>query len=271
MLVFTIDLFPGNGYMENKLISACIKRDKELFKDNFKIFTPDDELVKEAYSFFGKEIIDKRPCATLVADLIRIYILQKLPDALYIDADVFIQKIDLNLLKNKFGTINVYANFGVLYNGGTKKGQHYWRYITEKIKKDLIENGEEQEKGIFKMDEYYCKLFNINIIIEKDIKMVHFTRWCLLAKNMFGRIFEEKKIFFVSNEIYNALRRTEKVSDIFMVILNPNFDEHYNYPLEIPMFKDIWKDKKDFKEYILEEAPKIIPKDSMRTKLVFVN
>ena len=47
--------------MENKLISACIKRDKELFKDNFKIFTPDDELVKEAYSFFGKEIIDKQP------------------------------------------------------------------------------------------------------------------------------------------------------------------------------------------------------------------
>ena len=271
MLVFTIDLFPENGYMKNKLISACIKRDKELFKDNFKIFTPDDELVKEAYSFFGKEIIDKRPCVTLAADLIRIYILWKLPDALYIDADVFIQKIDLNLLKNKYGTINVYANFGMLCNGGTKEGQCYWGDIAGKIKKDLIENGEELEKSILKGDEYYCKLFNINIILEKEIKTTHLTLWCLLVKNMSGRIFEEKKIFFVSNEICKALKRVKKVSDIFMVVLNPSLDDNYNYPFEIPMFKDIWKDKKDFKEYILEETPKRVPEESMRTKLIFVN
>lgn len=266
MLVFTIDLFPENKYMENKLTSACIKRDKELFKNNFKIFTPNDELVKEAYLFFGKEIIDKRPHATLMADLIRIYILWKLPDALYVDADIFIQKINLNLLKNKIGTINCWESFACLSNGGTEEGQNYWKNISEKIKKDLTENGEELENGIIKLDKYYCKMFNIKIITIEELKMLHFERYTLLSKIDLA----ERRFLFVNNEMYNILKNFKKINNnTSMVVLEPDFECYYNYPFEIPLFKSIWENKEDFKKYILEEQ-KVTVDDSNKCKLVFL-
>lgn len=269
MLVFTIDLFPENKYMKNKLTSACIKRDKELFKNNFKIFTPDDKLVKEAYSFFGKEVVDKRSYATLMADLIRIYILWKLPDALYVDADVFIQKIDLSLLKNKIGTINYWRSFACLSNGGTEEGQNYWKNISEKIKKDLIEDGEEPEKGIVKLDRYYCEMLNIKTIFIEELKMVHFERYILLSKIDFT----ERKFLFVNyeTEIYNILKNLKKneKNNISIVVLEPDFESYYSYPFEIPMFKNIWENQEDFKKYILEEQKAIID-DKNRCKLVFL-
>lgn len=268
MLVFTIDLFPGNKYMENKLVSACIKRDKELFKNNFKIFTPNDKLVKEAYSFFGKEVVDKRAYATLMADLIRIYILWKLPDALYVDADIFIQKIDLKLLKNRIGTINCGNSFACLSNGGTEEGQNYWKDISEKIKKDLIEDGEEPEKGIVKLDRYYCKMLSIKTIFMKELNILHFERYILLSKIDFA----ERKFLFVNNKMYNILKKLKKngKNNVSIVVLEPDFECYYNYPFEIPLFKNIWENREDFEKYILEEQRAIID-DKNKCKLVFYN
>lgn len=47
---FSLDIYPGNGYIENFLHSECLKRVKTLFPNSkVKVFTPDDDIVKECF------------------------------------------------------------------------------------------------------------------------------------------------------------------------------------------------------------------------------
>lgn len=242
MIVFSIDLHPEDGYVQNeKINAACVKRNRELFGNNYKIFTPEDKIVQEAYDFFGRDLVNNRPYKSFETDLIRIYILWKEESAWYIDADVFIQrKVNLSLLDKRYGNINSWHSFFSATNGGCKEGREYWGDIAKKIKQDLIEYGDCKEK----YDGYYYHKFNMRVEEIPEILIYHFEKVCLFYK----------KDYFVY--LPEDIIRKVKAKDKYLFIsLNPDYNMPYFMPDTMPLFKEIWKDTQDFKEYV-----KSIPK-----------
>ena len=243
MIVFSIDLHPEDGYVQNeKVNAACVKRNREFFGNDYKIFTPEDKIVQEAYDFFGRDLVNNRPHKSFETDLIRVYILWKEESAWYIDADVFIQKkVDLSLLDKRYGNINSWGSFFSATNGGCEKGRKYWGEIAKKIKKDLIENGDSIEK----FDGYYYRKFNMKVEVIPEILIYHFEKVCLFYK---------KDCFvYLPDELMK--KRKIRRKDYLFISVNPDINETYSMPDEMPLFKEIWKDTKDFKEYV-KNVPK---------------
>lgn len=97
---FSLDIYPGNGYIENFLHSECLKRVKTLFPNSkVKVFTPDDDIVKECFEKH-KDYIKKLEeqsskskrelrASAYIADIVRLYICSKLDNHLYFDLDVY--------------------------------------------------------------------------------------------------------------------------------------------------------------------------------------
>ncbi len=118
---FMIDVCPGNGYFNTPICKKCVEQAKKIFK-NFKIYTPNDDIVKQCMSEFKDEIgfFLKEKRLEFVADIIRIYILNKTEKSLYLDSDFFVMnnkiKKDLELNKVKF----FYDCFCCIWNGGDK-------------------------------------------------------------------------------------------------------------------------------------------------------
>lgn len=106
MTIFTIDTDPEQKFLKNDSVSkVCLERLKDLIKDTdieFKIFTPEDEIVDEClkkYSNYVRHIKNEvgPGYEPFLADLIRIYILSKNKNYLYVDSDIYFQ--NLNILK----------------------------------------------------------------------------------------------------------------------------------------------------------------------------
>lgn len=106
MTIFTIDTDPEQKFLKNDNVSkVCLERLKDLIKDTdieFKIFTPKDEIVDECLKKYSNYVKYTKSVITVgyepfIADLIRIYILSKNKNYLYIDSDIYFK--NLNILK----------------------------------------------------------------------------------------------------------------------------------------------------------------------------
>ena len=244
LLIFSIDC--GDYIKTQPIHSACIKRTKQMFGDKFKIFTENDEIVQEAVAFFGKDFLEnrKRVNPAYEADLIRLYILWKLPFAWYIDSDYYIQEINCNLeetLKNKIGSINL-GGLNNFTNGGVEEGRNYCIKLAQKIKQDVIENGDSLEKT----DAYYFKKFNIPCLQVENIIFFHFERW---------HLFTHSNIFAYSDKGSSLIKTLQKYAsekEIVKIIKNPKIKEKYEFRNIIPMFPDIWGTKEELFKQIKE-------------------
>lgn len=247
MIVFSVDLRPGDGYLKNDQVNkSCIKRNKLLFGNQYKIFTPNDSLVKEAIAFYGEKILNNRPAESYKCDLIRLYLLWKLEEAWYIDADVFVQKADIEKIKNNYGCLNcVYAFFSAT-NGGCQEGREYWGNICKEIKKDL-ETGED---GFNKRDGYYYEKLNLKTVNIQEIIIFHYEKWIITCGHN-----NKRKKFIYLKDVSSPLN-VKNDEDLRFVFLNPSYEILYDCPNNIPAFKEIWETEKDVKKYI-DEASKL--------------
>ena len=256
MIVFSIDLHPEDGYVQNeKINAACVKRNRELFGNNYKIFTPEDKIVQEAYDFFGRDLVNNRPHKSFETDLIRTYILWKEESAWYIDADVFVQrKVNLSLLYKRYGNVNSWYSFFSATNGECEEGREYWGDIAKKIKQDLIEYGDCEKK----YDGYYYHKFNMRVEKIPEILIYHFEKVCLFYK----------KDYFVY--LPEDIIRKVKAKDKYLFIsLNPDYNSPYFMPDTLPLFKEIWKDTQDFKEYV-KSVPKQLNLEERKHEHLFM-
>lgn len=256
MIVFSIDLHPEDGYVRNeKVNSVCIKRNEDFFGSNYKIFTPEDKIVQDAYDFFGKDLINNRPYKSFETDLIRIYILWKLESAWYIDADVFIQKkVNLSLLYKKYGNINCWNSFFSASNGGCEEGREYWGELAKKIKQDLEETGDCVEK----YDGYYYHKFNMRTEEVPEILIYHFEKFCLFYKKDY--------FVYLPNELIKKVKAKE---GYLFISINPDMNTAYFMPDEMPLFKEIWKDVDELKEYI-KNVPKQLNLEERKQEHLFM-
>lgn len=104
MTFFTIDTDPEQKFLNNDRVSqVCLTQLRKLLKDTdieFKIFTPKDKIVQDCLSEFSnyfKYVKEEFPTesAPYEADLIRIYILSKNKNYLYLDSDMYLKNLDI--------------------------------------------------------------------------------------------------------------------------------------------------------------------------------
>ena len=147
MTIFTIDTDPEQKFLKNDNVSkVCLERLKDLIKDTdieFKIFTPKDEIVDEClkkYSNYTKYIKGEVPVGyePFLADLIRIYILSKNKNYLYIDSDIYFKNLDiLKYLKEEPKAFFPYSFCGLW------SGEHpeTFQVVLDRFYKDVNDNG----------------------------------------------------------------------------------------------------------------------------------
>lgn len=147
MTIFTIDTDPEQKFLKSDNVSkVCLERLKDLIKDTdieFKIFTPKDEIVDEClkkYSNYTKYIKGEVPVGyePFLADLIRIYILSKNKNYLYIDSDIYFKNLDiLKYLKEEPKAFFPYSFCGLW------SGEHpeTFQIVLDRFYKDVNDNG----------------------------------------------------------------------------------------------------------------------------------
>ena len=147
MTIFTIDTDPEQKFLKSDNVSkVCLERLKDLIKDTdieFKIFTPKDEIVDEClkkYSNYTKYIKGEVPVGyePFLADLIRIYILSKNKNYLYIDSDIYFKNLDiLKYLKEEPKAFFPYSFCGLW------SGEHpeTFQVVLDRFYKDVNDNG----------------------------------------------------------------------------------------------------------------------------------
>ena len=147
MTIFTIDTDPEQKFLKSDNVSkVCLERLKDLIKDTdieFKIFTPKDEIVDEClkkYSNYTKYIKGEVPVGyePFLADLIRIYILSKNKNYLYIDSDIYFKNLDiLKYLKEEPKAFFPYSFCGLW------SGEHpeTFQVVLDRFYKDVDDNG----------------------------------------------------------------------------------------------------------------------------------
>lgn len=147
MTIFTIDTDPEQKFLKSDNVSkVCLERLKDLIKDadiEFKIFTPKDEIVYEClkkYSNYTKHLKSEVPVGyePFLADLIRIYILSKNKNYLYIDSDIYFKNLDiLKYLKEEPKAFFPYSFCGLW------SGEHpeTFQVVLDRFYKDVNDNG----------------------------------------------------------------------------------------------------------------------------------
>lgn len=147
MTIFTIDTDPEQKFLKSDNVSkVCLERLKDLIKDTdieFKIFTPKDEIVDEClkkYSNYTKYIKGEVPVGyePYLADLIRIYILSKNKNYLYIDSDIYFKNLDiLKYLKEEPKAFFPYSFCGLW------SGEHpeTFQVVLDRFYKEVNDNG----------------------------------------------------------------------------------------------------------------------------------
>lgn len=131
MKAFTID-FDGDNFKNDPLLLKCVARSKEFFgPSNFTIYTKNDDIVKEALEKY-KDIYEmckqKEENLCFFCDFVRIYILSKQRDTIYIDFDMYIIDTELHELEKYFrdnypdGCCKN-SSFCIMYSGTSKKSE----------------------------------------------------------------------------------------------------------------------------------------------------
>ena len=154
MTIFTIDTDSEQKFLKSDNVSkVCLERLKDLIKDTdieFKIFTPKDEIVDEClkkYSNYVKHIKGEVPVGyePFLADLIRIYILSKNKNYLYIDSDIYFKNLDiLKYLKEEPKAFFPYSFCGLW------SGEHpeTFQVVLDRFYKDVNDNGYQYIVGL---------------------------------------------------------------------------------------------------------------------------
>ena len=256
--VFMVDLNPKDGYFNTFICEKCIKQAKKVFsKSKFKIYTPDDEIVKkcleeykEAFDFI--DLKKKKNMAGLMwkADIIRIYILSKLKNHLYLDSDIFLDNVNIDINENSIKSqlekskgkfLN--NNFSIIWNGEDlktfEKFLHF--YKNDFFKKNSIYN-----------DSAVCAELKNTNIFEKYFKHYHYSE-VIMFKN--GKI----KYLPVTREKIEIIKQFKSKKDLLLknVILTKQFkdlDEPYCEE-DVIYWGYIFNTFEDFKEYALKNKP----------------
>ena len=117
IFVFSIIVNPEDDILNTNVVyKACTERIKELFP-GFYIFTPADKLYKEAVEKYSRFLENEKLkyFPSITADIVRMYILSKLQNALYLDLDIWLT--DLSFV-DKLGENPVLTyNWGGIYSG----------------------------------------------------------------------------------------------------------------------------------------------------------
>lgn len=126
MTFFTIDTDPEQKFLNNDRVSkVCLTQLRNLLKDTdieFKIFTPKDKIVQDCLSEFSnyfKYVKEEFPTesAPYEADLIRIYILSKNKNYLYLDSDMYLKNLDIVKFLGKEAKSIMKFSFAGLWSG----------------------------------------------------------------------------------------------------------------------------------------------------------
>lgn len=117
IFVFSIIVNPEDDILNTNVVyKACTERIKKFFP-SFYIFTPADKLYKEALEKYSDFLKDEKLkiFPSIIADIVRMYILSKLQNALYVDLDIWLTDISF---VDKLGESPVLPyNWGIIYSG----------------------------------------------------------------------------------------------------------------------------------------------------------
>ena len=262
IFVFSVILNPEDDILNTNVVyKACTERIKEFFP-GFYIFTPADKLYKEAAEKYSDFINDSKlaPFIVLKADVIRMYILSKLQNALYIDLDIWLTNIDFT---NELNENPVILNsWGLVYSG---MNNQVFNKILDFYKTDTLKNCTTEKEIFDKICDYSItdKIKN-DIPISKDIfKTYHYHNCflkCVLDKStpnetIVLKRFEQPEDFF--NSVDPNIKkehwfyRNGNVLDIPVTDIS-NYKPEYGQPFFY--FNDnIWKDYQELKAWILEK------------------
>ena len=131
--IFTVDC--GNiPLYENRRYRFCLDRLKEVLPKNvtFKIFTKEDQIVKDCFKEFKdyfnlvRNSYTKGNEFSLISDVIRIYILSKNKHYLYLDADIYIKDFSFLEELKKEAVICPY-DFAFLWSG--EENEYFIDYL----------------------------------------------------------------------------------------------------------------------------------------------
>lgn len=246
---FSVDLNPSDGYFLSYICSKCILRMKKILpKAKFKIYTPNDEIVKEALEYFKdyidfieKDVISYDPnCSwahALKTDCIRMYILSKLKYHLYFDTDVYIIEDNVlkeNLTEEAFSYCGCYST---LWNGSEL---YKFKNLVDYYKDP---NGVRKLDCIIDSDVLASKDFNLKQVY---FKQVHYSEnsmfYCYNDLIIVMNCDDEKNKFFTDSKICNKVIFVKKEHD-------GNGTLHHIY------WSYIFDTYEDYKKYCLEHKP----------------
>lgn len=258
---FTIDYW-GDNFNNDPLLLKCVERSKEIFgEENFKIYTKEDAIVKEAeekYKFiFDKYFANKNGLASVFCDFIKLYILSKSEDTLYLDSDVYI--LDNELPKETSNTpVFEFGCFNIIYSGYKNQSE-----IFEKILQAICTMYE--EAGHFLIDYQIMDKYKDLFVQKAIVKSVHFA----------GEYFRGKRVIILDTnsddkilQVMNGARRLNEISDNnYVFIYNSNDDS-------IPRYTNVFLNKKNvvsnewLYEYLTLTAKRFERKDKSLVKVV---
>lgn len=261
IFVFSIIVNPEDDILNtNAVYKACTERIKEFFP-GFYIFTPADKLYKEAVEKYSDFINDPRIVDFIIlkSDVIRMYILSKLQNALYLDFDIWLTNTDFTDMLNDSPVIP--NNWGLIYSG---MNNQIFNKILDCYKTDTLKNYN-TEKEIFEGFYDYSimnKLRNEIPFSEDIFHAYHYHNYFLNAvldksttdETLVLKRFEKPENFFNSVDpnirkehwfYRNGHIRNVPVTDISNY--KPEYGQAFFY------FNDsIWKDYQELKDWILE-------------------
>lgn len=167
---FTFD-YLGNNFNDDPLVLKCVERSKQVFgEENFTIYTKEDAIVKEAEEKY-KPALDKflggeKNVIAWRCDIIRLYILSKSEDTLYVDSDVYLLD-DKPPVEKTEAPVFDYGCFDMIYSGFENHEEYFLKVIDTAI--------ESYEKSGKFMSDWFVIKNHKDLFTEKLLmKRIHF-------------------------------------------------------------------------------------------------
>lgn len=232
MKAFTID-FDGNNFKNDPLLLKCVERIKKVFgEENFTVYTKNDDIVKEALEKY-KDVFEeyfkdlRKAKLSIACDFIKIYILSKQRDTVYIDPDVYplVDKIPEEYLRTNLkdsGCLSLC--FCLMYSGITEQSEQILLNLAEELKNMYKQTGRpisdvdilrkkpniiKQDKSFFEHIHFSTHFLNNSIkffLYSKKFKGVDYYKENIINKYFKGKnvlIFVNSKNFFYDDFVFN--------------------------------------------------------------------
>lgn len=255
--VFSVDLDPSDGYFSSYICSKCMLRMKEILpKAKFKIYTPNDDIVKEALEYFQEHIdfIEKNVCAwnpnctwahALKTDCIRMYILSKLKYHLYFDTDVYI--IEDNILKENL-TEEAFSYCGCYSSLWSGNDLNKFKDIVNYYKDP---NGVRKLKSMIDSDVLNSKEFDLKKVYFKQMHYSESAMFFCYNDDMIIMNMDDEKNKKVLEVLCNS---TVKIHNRVILAKKEYGDRDYNNR-HLIYWGYIFDTYEDYKKYCLEHKP----------------